>query len=444
MSSCSVFISCFNNAQTLAQCLDSILIQGDAKLFLVNDGSTDSSFEILQFYASAHADRICLTQSPHNRGFAFHFLEFSRKLKTPYWAWIGADDIWEAGYLKSQISVLEKSPDALAVFSSYRLISERGQKLDANIADAFDHSFLSTASREQIFSRLISENFLCAPASVCRATPDQSKLVGLLNDKLQDHELWLRLALKGTLLFNPAAQMQYRVLPRSLSKLSQRVALGKLNLYSTLTRVLSSEDLYDFVNQSPQPEELLADIDSSLERASQHASPIQLLRVLYLETLASVLEETPLRQLVLTQLAKTCTKLGLWQKARQLMPAIEKPVISFDSSSSEPSDFIAMNVNDIDRLSLQKTDVLWLEEEELERIRQPNNSEIFNILENSNPPILSQLDNTSSPQLKNGVILFVPNHFVGLVRRLVSSRGFSNAFKWLYSRFKPRSYRSPQ
>lgn len=70
MPKVSVIVPVYNTSQKLARCLDSLTGQtlSDIELILVNDASTDSSYDILLEYESKYSDRIIVINCDHNNG----------------------------------------------------------------------------------------------------------------------------------------------------------------------------------------------------------------------------------------------------------------------------------------------------------------------------------------------------------------------------------------
>lgn len=97
----SIVIPCYNYAQVLPRALDSALAQGgaDYEVIAINDGSTDTTRDVLDRYAAAHADRLRVIHQD-NRGLAAVRNRGAREARGNYLVYLDADD--------------EAMPDALA------------------------------------------------------------------------------------------------------------------------------------------------------------------------------------------------------------------------------------------------------------------------------------------------------------------------------------------
>lgn len=92
MPDVSVIVTVYNKELYLRQCLDSLLHQTKTNLeiILVDDGSTDSSLQIMQEYAS-HSDTIHVIRQ-ENQGLAGARISGYRRAGGKYVAWVDADD----------------------------------------------------------------------------------------------------------------------------------------------------------------------------------------------------------------------------------------------------------------------------------------------------------------------------------------------------------------
>lgn len=106
----SIIIPTYNRANLISETLDSIIIQTytNWECIIVDDGSTDNSFEIINKYVKKDS-RFQLFSRPTNRmkganacrNFGFE------KSKGDYIKWFDSDDIMYTNFIKSQVIILE-------------------------------------------------------------------------------------------------------------------------------------------------------------------------------------------------------------------------------------------------------------------------------------------------------------------------------------------------
>lgn len=135
MAKVSIGVPVYNVAEYLPQCLDSILNQTfqDFEIILVDDGSTDNSFEICQEYVAKDSRFRLIHQK--NKGLAGARNTIIKNVKTEYIAWVDSDDWIEENYLKLLIDTQEKT-DADMVTMGHKVYQD-GTVYIANYAERF-------------------------------------------------------------------------------------------------------------------------------------------------------------------------------------------------------------------------------------------------------------------------------------------------------------------
>ena len=127
----TIVIPAYNAEKFLGRTIESVRSQSykDWEMIVVNDGATDSTWNIVQDYCTLderihginQINRGC--SSARNAG-------ISESGSSPYVIFLDADDTWEPFALETLYSALEKSPDNVAAHASCRYI------------DAFDNRIL--------------------------------------------------------------------------------------------------------------------------------------------------------------------------------------------------------------------------------------------------------------------------------------------------------------
>ena len=122
----TIYISSKNYGKFLEQAIESVLRQyyKDWELILIDDGSDDNSYEIMQLYKSNQKVSIYKTPSiglPAVANFAIS------KAKGEYIIRLDGDDIFDESILMTLVNYLEINQDTSMVFSDYYLIDEGGE-----------------------------------------------------------------------------------------------------------------------------------------------------------------------------------------------------------------------------------------------------------------------------------------------------------------------------
>ncbi|AEE20075.1 glycosyltransferase involved in cell wall biosynthesis [Dokdonia sp. Hel_I_63] len=114
----SVVVPLYNKEKAIAQTIESIINQTftDYEVIIVNDGSTDSSMDVVDRY-SEHKFAIF---SKKNEGVSTARNYAVSKAQGTYIAFLDADDLWEPDHLKELDNLTSKFPDAALYCAAYQ------------------------------------------------------------------------------------------------------------------------------------------------------------------------------------------------------------------------------------------------------------------------------------------------------------------------------------
>lgn len=120
MANVSIIIPLYNKEDVIRQTLNSILLQSykDWECLIIDDGSTDKSLEVVKDFVASHPGNWRVIPQL-NQGQAIARNNGISNATGNLLAFLDADDLWPPDKLASQVAALQKSPDAVAVFSSY-------------------------------------------------------------------------------------------------------------------------------------------------------------------------------------------------------------------------------------------------------------------------------------------------------------------------------------
>lgn len=211
----SVIMPVYNAELFLADAIESILNQtfSDFELIIVNDGSLDSSLNILKHYASIDA-RIKLIDR-ENKGLITTLNEALELAQGDYIARMDADDISLPTRFEKQVSYLSDNPDCIAVGVLANLIDFDGD-LICSYNDLLSHEEIDGAHIKCLGGAIVH------PSAMIRR---KSMIDGysMLYPHAEDLDLWLRLAEVGFLANIPERLFLYRQHVNSIGY-SQRIA----------------------------------------------------------------------------------------------------------------------------------------------------------------------------------------------------------------------------
>lgn len=187
--SVDVVVPTRNQAQYIAQCLDSVRAQTfqPNRVIVVNDGSTDQTAAILERYGRSW-DRLQIHSiQPHGASYARN-VGISAST-APLVAFLDSDDLWMPDKLERQVPMFSNDDAVGVVHCGIQQIDESGQLILPEL--------LPTA-RGDIFDKMITEFYhLIGSASGVVARRELVMAVGGFDEALvysEDQDLWLKLA----------------------------------------------------------------------------------------------------------------------------------------------------------------------------------------------------------------------------------------------------------
>ena len=129
----TVGIPTFNNAPTLRQAVESVLAQTypGVQIVVSDNCSTDGTAEIGRSLAAEH-DRVRYLRQPTNLGNYGNFRAVLRQATTPYFMWLGGDDVIDPSFVARTVAVLEADPGVASCTSRVLLIRENGERIPAS------------------------------------------------------------------------------------------------------------------------------------------------------------------------------------------------------------------------------------------------------------------------------------------------------------------------
>lgn len=187
----SVITPCYNAASVISQTIDSVLSQTytNWEMIIVDDCSTDNSFEIIKEYAEIDGRVKYLKTKlasggpslPRNIG-----LDYS---KGEYVAFLDSDDVWLPTKLEEQLQfLLEHNCDF--VYSNYEKITWNGQR---------NSRIISGRSTSTYWNTLESCEIPCLTVLIKKNIIGQIRFKNI--DK-EDYVFWLELLRRGYIAYN--------------------------------------------------------------------------------------------------------------------------------------------------------------------------------------------------------------------------------------------------
>ncbi|VXD23286.1 glycosyltransferase [Planktothrix paucivesiculata] len=208
MTLISVIIPVYNGEKTIKETILSVLNQTfkDWELIIINDGSTDSTMEII---AQIQNSRIRVFNC-ENAGLAKSRNRGIDHAQGEFISFLDSDDLWTTDKLETQFQALKKHPEAAVAYSWTDYIDQSNQ---------FLHSGRHITKHGNVYSELLVCNFL-ENGSNALIRKQVFAHVGQFDTSLtagEDWDMWFRLAAVYPFVGVPAVQVLYRVSATSMS-----------------------------------------------------------------------------------------------------------------------------------------------------------------------------------------------------------------------------------
>ena len=112
MINISVIIPCYNAANTIKECLDSVINQTQKvdEIIIVDDGSIDNSVQLIEKYIESSSERITLIKQ-QNFGPSKARNNGVKKAKNDWIAFLDADDKWVSNKIEIQTKFFIQNPE---------------------------------------------------------------------------------------------------------------------------------------------------------------------------------------------------------------------------------------------------------------------------------------------------------------------------------------------
>lgn len=277
----SVYITSYNQKAWLQEAIDSVLAQTVAphEIIIVDDASSDGSWELLEQYRARHPHLIRPIRHDRNLGIARTRIDALTAVTGDYVTYVDGDDRFLPDKLEHELATLAANPDAELVYSNFHFIDAEGERtaLWAEDTDTvyagwiFPHVFARNFPKRTLF-----RNELVSCAALRRAGLHDPQL-----SLFEDFELRLRLSFCAQAAYCDRPLAEYRRHSGSLSHRDLRSHLAALDycfaknvgLLSVLDpdiRAQVQQAYQDWVTQTflePVEHEIAADTNACLDTA---------------------------------------------------------------------------------------------------------------------------------------------------------------------------------
>jgi Glycosyl transferase family 2 len=186
----SVLMCCYNGSRWLYEAIDSVLAQTfeNFEFILVDDGSTDESWNIIQSYRDR--DQRIVAISKKNTGLTDSLNVGIAWVRGAWIARLDADDLCEPTRLEEQLNFVRNHPEVVLLGTGFVEIDEQDQAIKKHLCPSGHRKLVRHLERLQRF-------FPHSSAFFRREIAQDAGRYNPLFRKTQDWDLWLRFAELG-------------------------------------------------------------------------------------------------------------------------------------------------------------------------------------------------------------------------------------------------------
>lgn len=218
----SVVVPVYNHAAFVVECLDSIVETGypNIEMVIINDCSRDNSHDIVQHWVRDNQQyNVIYVNHEQNKGLTKTLNEAISIVSGEYFCLIAADDVMLQNGIIDRVRYLMERPNKLAVFADCHVIDESGKIIFDSAIEDFYHSGLRKVELNidsLIPYCLIFHWGIPGPVFLCRVELF-IQLGGYDEElKIEDFDMYLRIASTGCLGFVDVFVSKYRVQSKSM------------------------------------------------------------------------------------------------------------------------------------------------------------------------------------------------------------------------------------
>lgn len=196
MQKVSVIIPTYNRAEKLHKSMESVLAQtyGDFELLIIDDGSTDSTAEVVSSFGD---DRIRYVKMAQNVGASAARNEGVRLAEGDWIAFHDSDDFWRPDKLQKQMDYMERNPEYDVIYCSYLMHTDEEEIVVPN-------ENWSGELEGDLFISLLARNSIGAPTMLIKKSVfEETGGFDTSFKSLEDWDLALRIAMRHQIGYVP-------------------------------------------------------------------------------------------------------------------------------------------------------------------------------------------------------------------------------------------------
>jgi glycosyltransferase involved in cell wall biosynthesis len=219
----SIIVPLYNHARYVEATLESFRTEGYPALevVIIDDGSTDDSFEIARDWLKAHPDAFknVVLQRQENQGITKTLNRLVSLSHGAFITMVASDDLLLPGGIQARLEALQARPDWLSVFGDATVIDDVGKTTRQSALKYINKANIQALEQDHFRSEeMILRWAVPGPVLLSRREVyDPVRGVGHYDESMviEDRSLYLRLLARSALGFVSRSVAAYRIHPRN-------------------------------------------------------------------------------------------------------------------------------------------------------------------------------------------------------------------------------------
>lgn len=245
----------YNYADYVLDTLDSVYIQTypHIEFFIVDDGSTDDSVELIRQWIIDNNVECNLIIHPVNKGRNTAVNAILKKSRGKYIVLFASDDEMNPERIEKQVNLMEEAGEEFTVcYSDAELMNEQGE-----YRGLFSQKTGSPFLTGNVFKKFFYGKFhMAAPTIMFRKSI--YKQVGLYDERLtaEDYDMWMRILPIAKVIFCDYVGVKYRVKESEVRSASYQFDLhqwyhkDRIIIYKKLVRLLNKQGQFPKIQEA--------------------------------------------------------------------------------------------------------------------------------------------------------------------------------------------------
>ncbi len=230
ISKIDVVIPVYNGANFIIDALNSVISQTlkPQNIFVIDDGSTDNTEEVVKNYASSSTLPVTYIKKENGGPNSARNIGV-QKSSADFLTFLDADDIWNRTKLEKQIALFKEStfPNLGLVYCDYCSVNEKGVLIEGAY-------HVEPSMSGKVFTQLLQKNVISGSASAVMIKRECFDSVGFFDEALrasEDWDMWLRIAEKYDIDFVKEVLVNIRFHDKNAQKDIKKMFRNELMFY---------------------------------------------------------------------------------------------------------------------------------------------------------------------------------------------------------------------